>query len=150
VANEDAKFGMLFAGIGLVPDGGGHFFLKERLGVHQAKQFIWNLQQVESKQAQKMGLVDIVTDKKAETAAIEISQKVKMTTIQAIIHSKMIINEANIEQIKMSLADEKTRQVAMSITVDHQEGIQAFLEKRTPRFKGKYKGLLKYYLYESI
>ena len=137
VANEDAKFGMLFAGIGLVPDGGGHFFLKERLGVHQAKQFIWNLQQVESKQAQKMGLVDIVTEEKAETAAIEISQKVKMSPFQAIIRSKMILHEANVEQLKKSLAAEKTGQVAMSITEDHQEGIQAFLEKRTPRFKGK-------------
>lgn len=36
VAHQEAKFGMLFAGIGLFPDGGGHFFLKERIGTHRA------------------------------------------------------------------------------------------------------------------
>ena len=137
VANEDAKFGMLFAGIGLIPDGGGHFFLKERLGVHQAKQFIWNLQQVEAKQAQKIGIVDIVTEDKAETIAIETAQKIKMSPFQAIIRSKMILHEANKERLKASLEAEKAGQVAMSITKDHKEGIQAFLEKRTPKFKGE-------------
>lgn len=137
VANEEAKFGMLFAGIGLIPDGGGHFFLKERLGVHQAKQFIWSLKQVQAKQAQKMGLVDIVTEEKAETTAIEIAQKVKMSPFQAIIRSKMILHDANVEQLKAYLEAEKSGQVAMSVTEDHEEGVQAFLEKRIPKFKSR-------------
>src|SRR5690625_5435366 len=37
VADKEAKFGMLFAGIGLVPDGGGHFFLRERSEEHTSE-----------------------------------------------------------------------------------------------------------------
>jgi len=137
VANEEAKFGVLFAGIGLIPDGGGHFFLKERLGVHQAKQFIWSLEQVKAKQAQKMGLVDLVTEEKAEIAALEIAQKVQMAPFQAVIRSKMILHEAKQEELAAYLVEEKLGQVKASQTEDHQEGVQAFLEKRFPIFQGK-------------
>src|SRR5690625_3580981 len=51
VANNQARFGMLFAGIALIPDGGGHYFLEKRLGTHRAKQFIWSLEQVAGEQA---------------------------------------------------------------------------------------------------
>lgn len=137
VANEEAKFGMLFAGIGLVPDGGGHFFLKERMGTHHAKQFIWNLEQVKAKQAQKMGLVDVVTEQKAEDAALEMVQKIQLAPFQAIIRSKMILHEANVETLKAILEKEKAGQIAMSQTKDHKEGITAFLEKRFPQFTGE-------------
>lgn len=136
VANEEAKLGMLFAGIGLVPDGGGHFFLQERMGAHNAKQFIWNLEQVKAGQAQKMGLVDVVTDEKAEDAALEMAQKVQMSPFQAIIRSKMILHEANLPILEDILANEKKGQIAMSQTADHKEGITAFLEKRFPQFTG--------------
>src|SRR5690625_1284267 len=56
IAQSDAKLGVLFMGIGLAPDGGGHFFLSERLGVHKAKQFTWGLQQVTGKEAKDNGV----------------------------------------------------------------------------------------------
>jgi len=137
VAHEKAKLGVLFAGIGLIPDGGGHFFLKERLGTHQAKQFIWSLEQINAKEGQKMGLIDFVTEEQAETAALEIAQKVKMSPFQAIIRSKMILHEAKKEELKAFLAKEKIGQMQSAQTEDHKEGIQAFLEKRLPHFQGK-------------
>ena len=42
IAEENSKLAMNFIGIGLVPDGAGHFFLKERIGVPKAKQLIWS------------------------------------------------------------------------------------------------------------
>src|SRR5699024_12341579 len=58
VAQQEAKLGMLFIGIGLVPDGGGHFWLRERVGTQRAKQLIWGRGQVQGSAAQAMGLVD--------------------------------------------------------------------------------------------
>lgn len=136
VANEDAEFGMLFAGIGLIPDGGGHFFLQERLGTHQAKQFIWSLEKLKAKQAKKIGLVDVVTEAKAEEAVQGVVQKVMMAPFQALIRSKMLLHETKQVELAAFLEAEKAGQIDMSQTNDHQEGITAFLEKRFPVFTG--------------
>jgi len=82
-------------------------------------------------------LIDFVTEEQAETAALEIAQKVKMSPFQAIIRSKMILHEAKKEELKAFLAKEKIGQMQSAQTEDHKEGIQAFLEKRLPHFQGK-------------
>ncbi|CAM5269546.1 enoyl-CoA hydratase [Bacillus safensis FO-36b] [Bacillus safensis subsp. safensis] len=40
--HQDAKLAMNFNGVGLIPDGGGHFFLTKRVSEQTAKQLIWS------------------------------------------------------------------------------------------------------------
>src|SRR5699024_3086786 len=122
---------------GLVPDGGGHFHLKERLGVAQAKHFIWELEQVDGKAAKDLGLVDIVTDEEVTTAAQALAQKSLYSPVQALIQSKLILHESKKTELARMLDMEKQSQLKMSQTKDHQEGVQAFLEKRQPNFTGE-------------
>lgn len=42
LVEKEAKLAMNFIGIGLVPDGGGHFFLERRIGETAAKELIWS------------------------------------------------------------------------------------------------------------
>ena len=93
VAQSDAKLGVLFMGIGLAPDGGGHFFLSERLGVHKAKQFTWSLEQVTGKEAQKMGLIDMVTSGDVWEDATEQAQRLLAAPIK---QSSCIINRSEL------------------------------------------------------
>lgn len=137
IAHEEAKLGMLFAGIGLVPDGGAHFYLKERLGVAQTKHFIWELEQIAGSAAKDLGLVDITTAEEVITAAQSLAQKTLYSPIQAVIQSKLILHETKKTELKNFLDMEKQGQIQMAQTQDHQEGIQAFLEKRQPHFKGE-------------
>ena len=58
VAEESSKLAMNFIGIGLVPDGGGHFFMKERVGTVKAKQMIWEGKVRNAKEAIDVGLID--------------------------------------------------------------------------------------------
>src|SRR5690606_2563094 len=103
IAHKSAKFGMLFAGIGLIPDGGGHFLLKERLGTHQAKQFIWSLRQVEGEEAKKMGFVDEVTEQDVLEEAFQLVSRLQHSPLLAIIESKMILHGRQKEELQQFL-----------------------------------------------
>lgn len=137
IAHEEAKIGMLFAGIGLVPDGGAHFHLKERLGVAKTKHFIWELEQIEGSAAKNLGLVDITTATEVTTTAQSLAQRTLYSPIQALIQSKLILHETKKAELINVLDMEKQGQMKMARTQDHKEGIQAFLEKRHPHFKGE-------------
>ncbi len=136
VADHEAKFGMLFGGIGLVPDGAGHFHLEERLGTHQAKQFIWSLQQVDAVNAKKMGLVDVI-EEEALSGALKLAEKLKQAPLQAFIETKMLLHHEKKDKLKHYLALEKSSQYKMTQTEDHRIGVEAFLKKERPKFTGK-------------
>lgn len=137
VANKDARFGMLFAGIGLVPDGGGHFFLQDRLGTHGAKQFIWSMEQVAGDAAKEYGFVDVMTEGDAIDAAKGLGAKLLASPTVALIGSKLILHEQNVDELRQVLDEEKKAQLKMRGTKDHAEGAKAFLQKRKPNFIGK-------------
>src|SRR5699024_7023264 len=137
VANQEAKFGMLFAGIALIPDGGGHFFLKERVGTHQAKQFIWGLEQIKGEEAKEYGLVDVITEGDALETARGLALKLQASPLLTLIKSKEILHKQKLDELKSFLTEEKKGQLFAASTEDHREGVNAFLEKRRPSFQGK-------------
>lgn len=137
VANHEARFGMLFAGIGLIPDGGGHFFLKERVGNHQAKQFIWSLEQISGEKAKEYGFVDLLTNGNALDAAKQLAQQLQASPLLAFIKTKEILHGQKLSELQVFLQEEKAGQFQAAATKDHREGVRAFLEKRKPQFQGK-------------
>ncbi|MCM3745303.1 enoyl-CoA hydratase [Sporosarcina luteola] len=138
VAEENSKLAMNFIGIGLVPDGAGHFFLKERIGVPQAKQLIWSGEVMHAETAKEKGLVDqIVPDGSASQASEALARKFLSAPIAAMLASKKILHEQKIDELENVLRMESEQQVAMRKTKDHLEGISAFVEKRKPAFIGE-------------
>lgn len=138
IAEESSKIAMNFIGIGLVPDGGGHFFLKERVGTARAKQLIWSGKVLDGKSAAKIGLIDeVVADGEAWNTAQQRAQLILNSPTASMIASKKILHAAGIAELEQVLKLESEAQAAMRKTTDHQEGIQAFVEKRKPEFTGK-------------
>lgn len=137
VANKDAKFGMLFGGIGLIPDGGAHFFLQQRVGTEKAKQFIWSLEQMNAEEAKQAGYVDVLSEEDAFVAAKILASKLSQGPIQAFLKTKEILHTQNKQQLEEILLLEKEGQLKASQSKDHREGVRAFLEKRKPQFQGK-------------
>ena len=138
VAEQSSKLAMNFIGIGLIPDGAGHFFMKERLGTAKAKQMIWEGKVLNGEEALALGLIDYnVADGSASVVVDQLVGKLLASPILAMIETKQILHGANLAQLEAILQGEAAGQVKMRQTQDHLEGIQAFVEKRVPQFNGK-------------
>lgn len=136
ICADNGKLAMNFIGIGLVPDGGGHFLLEHRLGEVKAKQLIWEGAVLSAVDALNIGLID----EKAATIQESVDLCVDRWSskpVLAMIKTKKIYAELNRETLLKSLELEKHAQWAMRQTKDHQEGIRAFVEKRHPKFCGE-------------
>ncbi len=137
VAEEDSKLAMNFIGIGLVPDGGGHFFMKERLGTQKAKQMIWEGKVINGLEALKLGLIDYnVPNGMAAATVDQIVGKILASPVAAMLATKKILHKEKLPELERILASEAEAQAAMRETKDHREGIRAFVEKRVPEFQG--------------
>ena len=138
VACEESKLAMNFIGIGLIPDGGGHFFLKERVGTMKAKQIIWEGKVLSATEAKELNLIDFVSPVGTVFAmADQLVGKILASPISAMITSKQILHQQNLSDLERILEMEVMGQSEMRQTNDHKEGITAFLEKRMPAFVGK-------------
>ncbi|OOE04510.1 enoyl-CoA hydratase [Anoxybacillus kestanbolensis] len=134
IANKQARVAMNFIGIGLVPDGGGHFFLNRKIGDVKSKQIIWEGKIMSAQEAYEVGLVDEIGDEQA------IQHKVNewlAKPIRAMIATKQLYARLSEQQLLNTLQMETAYQAEMRKTKDHEEGIRAFLEKRRPHFSGK-------------
>lgn len=136
VAQTDSKIAMNFNGIGLIPDIGAHFFLLKKLGEAKSKQLIWNSNILTANKAYEMGLIDEITDQLQEAVQRQVNQWLS-SPLQALIQTKQIFSEVSRQELINILDLEKTGQLKMKKTSDHQEGIKAFREKRTPVFSGE-------------
>lgn len=137
VAEENSKLAMNFIGIGLVPDGGGHFFMKERVGTFKAKQIIWEGKVMDAEKALQLGLIDAKTEVgKAPNYVDEWVTNMLHSPILAKIETKRLLHGVQLSELKNVLKSETDAQLRMRKTKDHLEGIKAFLEKRSPIFTG--------------
>jgi 2-(1,2-epoxy-1,2-dihydrophenyl)acetyl-CoA isomerase len=137
IAEKTSKLAMNFIGIGLIPDGGAHFFLEKKLGETKAKQVIWDGKMMNADEAFSLGLIEeVATDKLHETLDARVADWLSRP-VQAMIKTKKILADMHRPYLLKILELEKYSQQKMRETVDHQEGIRAFIEKRPPRFIGK-------------
>lgn len=137
ISDKNSKLAMNFIGIGLIPDGGAHFFLEKKLGETKAKQLIWDGKMMDADEALKLGLIEeVAAVNLQETLDARISDWLRRP-VQAMIKTKKILADMNRPYLLKILELEKHSQQKMRETIDHQEGIRAFIEKRPPRFIGK-------------
>ncbi|MRX71476.1 enoyl-CoA hydratase [Bacillus lacus] len=136
-AHEQSVLAMNFIGIGLIPDGGGHYFLEKRAGEARAKQLIWSGEKLDAAGAKHAGLIDEIVQGDMVSAIEDLAGSWLKKPVKAMIETKSIYTAANKERLLDMLAREKEGQYKMRQTLDHQEGISSFIEKRQPVFTGK-------------
>ena len=138
IATESASFMQAFSKIGLIPDSGGTYVLPRLIGWQKASALMMLGDKVSAQDAERMGMIykffpDDVFQQEAKNMATTLSQ---MPT-KGLALTKQILNNSLINNYDDQLHDEELFQERAGKTEDYREGVQAFLEKRKPNFKGQ-------------
>jgi len=135
IAGESAKLGQPEVNLGLIPGFGGTQRLSRLVGIARAKEMILTGKIINAKEAASIGLVNrVVKDEELMIAVEEMAQVIAQKAPIAVKMAKKLINEN--QEIKEGLEKEIDFFVQCFATQDRLEGINAFLEKRKPEFKG--------------
>ena len=138
IAADNAFFRLPEVGFGLSPDMGGTTRLTKLVGPGQAKRIIMGNEEIRAEEALRIGLVEIVVEPKdLEDRAMNLAKKMSEMPPIGMRWAKKGINLANESSVRAGLLFEQAQSICSFMTEDLQEGLQAFLEKRKPVFKGK-------------
>ncbi len=138
IAAESAAFIEVFVNVGLVPDSGSTFTLPRLVGMGKAMEMAFTGQKVTAADALQFGLVNrVVPDDQLAEATNKLATKLANLPTRAIGLTKRAFNKAWTAGLEDQLEYEAFLQTTAGQSEDHHEGVQAFLEKRKPLFKGK-------------
>ncbi len=138
VAHEKASFIQAFSKIGLIPDSGGTFTLPRLVGFQRASALMMTGDKVPANQALHMGMIyQVFTEDEYEGQVRSLALKMAQMPTKGLALTKAALNKAYTNDLQKQLDLEEALQVRASKTHDFNEGVQAFLEKRTPEFKGE-------------
>jgi enoyl-CoA hydratase len=138
IASERAKFGLPEINIGFIPGGGATQRLPRLVGWGRAKEMMFTGKIIDAVEAEHIGLVDrVVPHDKLEEAVYALAGDILNKSPLIIKYLKKAINRGMYTDLAAGLVYEKLTWALCFATEDHNEGINAFLTKRKPQFKGK-------------
>jgi len=136
-AVESAKFVQAFSSIGLVPDSGGTFTLPRLIGRQRAAALMYTADKVSAQEAEAMGMIYKCIGNDAHEEALAFAKKLAVRPTRGIGLTKRALNASATNDMATQLDLEKALQIEAYNTEDCKEGVQAFLEKRVPKYTGR-------------
>jgi enoyl-CoA hydratase/carnithine racemase len=138
VASEQAEFGQPEILLGIIPGGGGTQRLARVLGKQRTMELVLTGRRIDANEAQALGLVNRVTSPlEWLDSALELAQVVAGRPPLAVRLAKQAVLAADETALGAGLAQERRLYELAMATEDRVEGMNAFLEKRTPEFRGR-------------
>lgn len=139
IASETATFSAIFVKRGLVTDCGGTYLLPRLLGTAKALEMMWTGDFIDADEALKFGLVSkVVPPDELMNTARSLAERIAGGPSIAIESMKQLVYKGlETDDFEAQIAWEAFSQNVCRVSEDFQEGINSFLEKREPRFKGK-------------
>jgi 2-(1,2-epoxy-1,2-dihydrophenyl)acetyl-CoA isomerase len=137
-AGKSASFIQAFSKIGLIPDSGGTFTLPRLVGFNMASALMITGDKVSAEDALKYGMVyKTFEDADLLNEVMATATSVANMPTKAIGLTKRLLNQSYTNNLSQQLHAECDVQVTAAKTYDYKEGVNAFLEKRKPVFKGE-------------
>ncbi len=138
LAARSARFIQSFAGIGLVPDCGGTFFLPRLVGDARARGLAILGEPLSAERAEAWGLIwQVVDDAELPATAEALAERLASRATQGIALTKQALAASASNSLDAQLDLESELQRIAGRTPDYREGVKAFLEKRPPVFSGQ-------------
>jgi enoyl-CoA hydratase/carnithine racemase len=138
VASETAEFGQPEITLGIIPGGGGTQRLARAIGKQRAMELVLTGRRFDAAEGQRMGVVNSVVGKHEWLdAALELAARIAKRPPIAARLAKQAVLVANETSLSAGLDQERRLYELAMATEDRVEGMQAFLEKRKPEFRGR-------------
>jgi enoyl-CoA hydratase len=138
VASESAVFGQPEINIGVIPGAGGTQRLTRAVGKAIAMEMILNDRRLNAQEAYRLGMVSrVVPVERYLEEALKLAAEIAARAPLAVRLAKKMVNETFERTLAEGLDEEKQEFYRLFDTQDQKEGMQAFVEKRQPQWKGQ-------------
>ncbi|MBX9669363.1 MAG: enoyl-CoA hydratase/isomerase family protein [Candidatus Obscuribacterales bacterium] len=138
IASENSSFIQSFTKVGLVPDSGSTFMLPRLIGATKAFELMLSAEKLPAAEALKLNLINkVVPDSEVIKEALVLAEKLAAGPTKAFGLTKRAVNRALFHDLEDLLEYEASLQEIAGRSDDFQEGVKAFVEKRTPAYTGK-------------
>lgn len=137
LAAASASFIQAFAKIGLIPDSGGTWTLPRIVGWQKASALMLTADKLGAAEAERLGMVyRVVPDDALADEAHTLARRLAQMPTRALALTKQALEASSGHSFTEQLAEEDRLQNIAARTADYAEGVDAFLAKRSPTFRG--------------
>ena len=138
VASRSASFIQAFSKIGLIPDSGGTWFLPRLIGWQKASAIAMLGEKIGATEAERLGMIyRVYEDEEFPGAWRSLAAALAEMPTRALAYTKHAFNCSASNSLEAQLLLEDEVQQKAANTSDYKEGVQAFIAKRAPLFKGE-------------
>ncbi len=135
IAKSSAYFVVGFSGIGLAPDSGISLFLPKYIGLGRAQEYFCSNKRIPAQLAYEWGMVNRVGGFNYQRMVMQVAGMLATGPREAFAAGKKAFNQAILPNLEEVLDYEGILQDAAGKSVEHREGVAAFIEKRPPKFE---------------
>jgi len=138
IVSEKSRLADPHVKMGLVAGDGGAVIWPLLVGVHRAKELLMTGNMLDAREAERIGLVNrVVAPDDVLTNALDLARRLAEGPSLAINNTKMSINKRLRQDVNLILDYSPSREERTFHSKDHREAVQAFVEKRKPKFQGQ-------------
>ncbi|MCZ6557619.1 MAG: enoyl-CoA hydratase-related protein [SAR324 cluster bacterium] len=138
IAADDSFFILAYANIGLSPDASSTYFLPRIMGMKRVAELTFLPERFDAETALNYGLINrVVPAAELEAETDKLAQRLANGPTVAYGHAKALLESSLNTSLETQLELEGHAIAECMVTEDHAEGVTAFLEKRSPQFKGR-------------
>ncbi len=138
IAKRSTSFIQAFSKIGLIPDSGGTYFLPRLIGMQKALALMMTGDKVSATDAEAMNMIyRAVEDDEFDQFVMNFATNISKMPTKGLGLTKRAVNISMSNDLVTQLALEEELQTEAGSTYDFREGVNAFMEKRRPEFKGE-------------